>query len=319
MGDTVGSGVRAASVMGQLRGACRIYAGEGHEPAEVVRSLNRFALSLGKGEMATLIYLVLDPDSGQAVLVNAGHPPPLVRHADGRCEYLGPEPNLPLGVQPSARYVEHPVELPPDATVLLYTDGLTERRDRSLDEGFEHLAAAMGAAPTEPQAACEHVLRAMLGNEQPNDDVALLALHRTHVAAHGVDLRLPAEASALPHLRRVLRNWLDQVGADDQESYDIVLATSEAAANVSEHAYGPAEAHYEVKGTVDEGIVQIAVRDFGRWRPPRGTNRGRGLLLMNALTDDVAIHHGGAGTEVRLGKRLANPTSTSKETALVHH
>jgi anti-sigma regulatory factor (Ser/Thr protein kinase) len=212
------------------------------------------------------------------------------------------------------------VELPPAATLLLYTDGLTERRDRSVDEGFERLATAMASAPTEPQAACEEILRALLGDDQPGDDVALLALHRTQVAAHGVDLELPAEASALPHLRRVLRNWLDQLGANDQESYDLILATSEAAANVSEHAYGPAEAHYEVKGTVDQGVVQISVRDFGRWRPPRGTNRGRGLLLMNALTDDVAIHHGGAGTEVRLGKRLANPTSrTSKETGLVHH
>ena len=318
MGDVVGSGVRAASIMGQLRGACRIYAGEGHDPADVVRNLNRYAFHLGTGEMATLVYLTLDPSTGRGVLVSAGHLPPLVRHADGRCEYLCREPNLPLGVKATARYAAHPVELPPDSTVLLYTDGLMERRDSSLEVGFERLAEAMAAAPAAPGAACDHILHALLGDEQPQDDVALLAVSRTNVMTRELDLRLPAEATALPHLRRVLRNWLEQMGANDEETYDLVLAVSEAAANVSEHAYGPVEAQYQFNATADEGHVRLVVKDFGQWRAPRGSNRGRGLLLMNALTHDVAIHHSEEGTEVRLGRRLSNPTPAAKEKVLAH-
>lgn len=319
MGDVVGRGVRAASIMGQLRAACRIYAGQGHGPGEVVRFLNRFALTLGRGEMATLVYLALDPSSGEGVLVSAGHPPPLVRYADDRCEYLCPEPNLPLGVQASARYVEHPVVVPADSTVLLYTDGLMERRDSTLEAGFDRLTRAMAAAPTGPGEACTHVLDALLGEEQPGDDIALLAMRRTNVTAECLELCLPAEATALPQLRRVLRNWLGQMGANEEEVYDLVLAVSEAAANVSEHAYGPVEAQYQFTATVDEGDVQLVVKDFGQWRPPRGSNRGRGLLLMNALAHDVAIRHTDKGTEVRLGRRLVGPTRAHQEDGLVRH
>ncbi|MBA2625652.1 MAG: SpoIIE family protein phosphatase [Acidimicrobiia bacterium] len=312
MGDVVGSGVRAASTMGQLRAACRILIGQGHQPAEIVRSLNRFAIVLGEGEMATFAYLVLDPSSGRGQLVIAGHLPPLVRQADGACGYLNAEASLPLGVRANARYHEHAVELGPGSTVLLYTDGLIERRDSSLDDGFDRLSEAMAAAPSDPSEGCDFVLRSLLGDDEPGDDVALLALRRSDAAPGPFTLRLPAEPTALSRLRRALRNWLGQTGANEEETSDLTLATSEAAANAAEHAYGPIDAHYQVSATVAEGVVEIVVRDFGRWRPPRGANRGRGLLLMKALAN-VTIHRTNDGTEVRLGRRLANPRHPTQE------
>ena len=305
MGDVVGRGVRAASVMGQLRSACRIYAAQGQGPAEVVGCLNEFAHDLGAGEMATLVYLALDPASGRGRFVGAGHPPPLVRNSGGSTTYLDVEAQLPLGAVRRVTYVEHPVELEPGATVVLYTDGLVERRDASLDEGLARLATAVAAAPDDPGGCCDFVLQALLGGRRAGDDVALLALQRLDCGAEPLSLRLPAGSQTLRSLRRSLRTWLRGAGASTDETYDLTLAANEAAANAVEHAYGPVKAHYEVEAALVDGVVEIEVRDFGRWRPARDSDRGRGLLLMEGLTDDMDVERGDDGTVVRMRRRLA--------------
>jgi anti-sigma regulatory factor (Ser/Thr protein kinase) len=268
----------------------------------VVRRLNRVALDLG--EMATLVYVSFDPSSGRGRLVSAGHLPVLVRRANGECAYLEADGGLPLGVRQRAKFVERLVGVEPGSLLLLYTDGLVERRDASLDDGWERLAQAMSRAPAEPAAACDHVVQALLGTDRPGDDVALLALQRLDVPSEQLALRLPAEPGALSHLRRVLRTWLDHAGADEAETYDLTLATHEAAANVVEHAYGPGDAAWDLSARSCQGVVEIVVRDFGRWREPRGTNRGRGLRLMEAFTDHVTVDHTEEGTRVQLRRRL---------------
>jgi serine phosphatase RsbU (regulator of sigma subunit)/anti-sigma regulatory factor (Ser/Thr protein kinase) len=315
MGDVVGRGVRAASVMGQLRSACRIYAAQGSGPAEVVRCLNEFAHDLGSGEMATLVYLTLDPASGKGRFVGAGHPPPLVRSAVGRTSYLEAEPQLPLGAVRRVTYEEHPISLEPGAMVVLYTDGLVERRDRPLDDGLERLAAAVARAPEDPAGCCHDVLQALLGGHRAGDDVALLALQRLESGAEPLSLRLPAESHTLRLLRRSLRTWLRSAGAGDDETYDLTLAVNEAAANAVEHAYGPVEATYEVDALLVDGVVEIEVRDFGRWRPPRDSDRGRGLPLMEGLTDQLDVQRGEDGTVVRMRRRLETARRRSGDDA----
>jgi serine phosphatase RsbU (regulator of sigma subunit)/anti-sigma regulatory factor (Ser/Thr protein kinase) len=312
MGDVVGRGVRAASVMGQLRSACRIYAAQGQGAASVVKCLNEFAHDLGSGEMATLVYLTLDPSSGSGRFVGAGHPPPLVRSVDGSTAYLDAEPQLPLGALRRVTYDEHPVQLDPGAMVMLYTDGLVERRDASLDDGLARLAEAVAAGPHEPEACCDFVLHALLGGHRAGDDVALLALQRVEAGAEPLSLRLPAGPQTLRSLRRSLRTWLRAAGADVDEVYDLTLAANEAAANAVEHAYGPVEAHYEVDATFVDGVVEIEVRDFGRWRPARDSDRGRGLPLMEGLTDELTVERGDDGTVVRMHRRLAGSPATSR-------
>jgi anti-sigma regulatory factor (Ser/Thr protein kinase) len=80
---------------------------------------------------------------------------------------------------------------------------------------------------------------------------------------------------------------------------------TEAAANAVEHAYGPGDASFDVEAVMsDEGEVCVVVRDEGRWRPPRGHNRGRGTLLMQELMDHFEVTTGDEGTEVRMRRRL---------------
>jgi anti-sigma regulatory factor (Ser/Thr protein kinase) len=213
----------------------------------------------------------------------------------------------PLGAVADVSYAELGGALMPGATVLLYTDGLVERRDMWLDEGMERLVVeASGCAAAPPDELLERLLTALVPAGGGQDDVAALAIGLTPVASDGLALKLPAEPPVLSSLRRTLRGWLERLGASELETYDVLVAVTEAAANAVEHAYGPGDATFEVEaglGTGDD--VWVVVRDQGRWRPPRGHNRGRGTLLMQELMDHFEVTTGEEGTEVRMTRRLA--------------
>src|SRR5919109_571169 len=116
--------------------------------------------------------------------------------------------------------------------------------------------------------------------------------------------RWPAEKEALVGMRQVLRRWLRAQGATEDETFDITVATQEACANAVEHAYSPGRRTFVLEATYRAPTVRVTIRDQGRWRPPRGTNRGRGLPLMRALMERVEIEHGDAGTIVILEREL---------------
>jgi anti-sigma regulatory factor (Ser/Thr protein kinase) len=108
-------------------------------------------------------------------------------------------------------------------------------------------------------------------------------------------------------MRQALRQWLVEAGAGEDDAYDVLVATTEAAANAVEHAYGPGDASFRIEARNGaHGEITVIVRDDGAWRPPRGHNRGRGTLLMQELMDDFEVTTGEMGTEVRMSKRLAS-------------
>ena len=139
VGDVVGHGPAAAAVMAQLRAALRAYAVEDHPPAGVVERVNTLMWQLGPTAMTTLVYLVLDPAEETLELVNAGHPPPLVVAPDGEASYLPLQGTMALGASTMAKYHSETFPLPTGSTVVLYTDGLVERRGESIDDGLERL------------------------------------------------------------------------------------------------------------------------------------------------------------------------------------
>jgi serine phosphatase RsbU (regulator of sigma subunit)/anti-sigma regulatory factor (Ser/Thr protein kinase) len=302
IGDVVGRGVRAAAMMGHLRMALRAYALETESPALVAERMARFARTLERDQMSTCVYAVLDPATGKLRCANAGHPPPLLLASDGRATFLSATPGLPLGVSAQAEYTELEAELEPDGTLLMYTDGLVEKRGEAIDVGLERLRGVAAAAPLEPKALCTRVLDSLVEGS-PNDDVALLAV-RVLPRAERFALRLPAEPEALAPLRRRLGGWLAHTGAEREETYDIVLATCEAAANAIEHAYGPGDAQFDVTALAAGTEVTVEVHDRGAWRDQRDPRRGRGLAVMRELMDDVGVKSNHGGTNVRLRRRL---------------
>jgi anti-sigma regulatory factor (Ser/Thr protein kinase) len=256
--------------------------------------------------MATVAYMVLDPQALSYTLASAGHPPPLVLSRDGAIDLIEEGRGPPLGAVADVIYGEASGVLAPESTLLLYTDGLVERRDMWLDEGLERLTVeAAAAAGCEPQELLDRLLAALVPKGGGSDDVALLALQLTPMSQDRLTLRLPAEPLVLSSLRRTLRQWLEAQGAEEMEVYDVLVAVTEAAANAVEHAYGPVDAGFDVEAFASqEGEVCMVVRDQGRWRPPRGHNRGRGTLLMQELMDHFEVQTSDQGTEVRMRRRL---------------
>jgi len=301
-GDVVGHGIGAAAVMAQIRTSVRAYAVDGGRPSIVVERVNALIYDLGPPTMTTLAYVVIDPERESFEVVIAGHPPPLLIRRDGAASFLPLQGGIPLGASPMARYRSDTHELRSGETIVLYTDGLVETREAPIDEGLDRLRAA-AAGGDEPEALCARLVERMVRGE-PADDVVVIAARvpRPPERLHG---RWRAEAHELASVRQLLRRWLRVQGATDEEIADITVACQEACTNAIEHAYGPGVQEFELEATSTSGRIRVTVRDEGRWRPPRGTHRGRGLLMMRELMDSVDVRHTDAGTVVVLERALA--------------
>ncbi|MGH2763240.1 MAG: SpoIIE family protein phosphatase [Thermoleophilaceae bacterium] len=304
MGDVAGKGLAAASMVGRLRSALRAYALEGHAPARVLEQLNRLIWTeADESQMATLIYVVVDPAEGQVRWVNAGHPPPLLATDGRRPRYLEGGSSVPLGVLPFPDFEEVSMPMSPGETVVLYTDGLVERPGEHIDAGMGRLVAVVHDAPEEPEQLCDHVLRELVPHRGAPDDVALLTL-RTVPMSDRFRVEFPVAPESLASMRSLLRRWLRHVRGDDQEIAEIVTACGEAATNAIEHAGGGGGAPFEVSGQAEDRVVRLAIRDYGAWRAPRDGDHGRGLSLMRALMDTVEVTPTPEGTTVKLERTL---------------
>lgn len=302
LGDVMGKGLQAAVVMGQLRTALRAYVLEGHGPAAAMTRVDRLVQALGLGPIATLAYVIFDRDAREIRFCCAGHPPPLVIPADGEPWFLDGGRSLPLGVMEEPEHEEAVARLEPGATLLLYTDGLVEERNGSLDAALDRLRDLSAAAPSDPDELCEHLVAA-LRDEDRADDVTLLALRSLPPGRH-LELTTASDPSALGGLRERLRGWLVEAEVDDREVFEIVSAFGEACTNAIEHAVNGHDAPIKIEATLVEDLLTVTVWNSGGWRAPRGGDRGRGLPLMEALMDSVRVLPGPKGTEVRLRRRL---------------
>ncbi|MDQ3741696.1 MAG: SpoIIE family protein phosphatase, partial [Actinomycetota bacterium] len=288
-----------------LRSALRAYALDGASPSGALERLNRFLLSLAWDSMATALVLVLEPATGRLTYANAGHPPPLVLGADGKARSLKDSLSVPLGALDVPGYTEGSARLEPGASLVLYTDGLVEQRDQLIDAGIERLERALIASGgANPEASCERILRDTLGEEGSNDDVTLVVVQAELSLGETLQVELVGDPAALASFRQALRRWLSEVGAAEQEIHDITMATNEACQNAIEHAYGLSLEPFDVELSRDDGSVVIAVRDRGGWRDSVSEDRGRGLPLMRALMDEVAVEQRPTGSTVTLRRAL---------------
>ncbi len=175
IGDVAGRGLTAASVMGRIRPALRAYVLDGHGPAEALERLDRLMKEAPSPEMTTLFHLHFDPAAGSARYVRAGHPPALLRLPDGSIEQLTGPGTPPLGILEDVEYREHEVQIPAGSLLLMYTDGLIERRDTTLNRELDRLKGLVSDAPDEPRA-CLDWLEESLGADEVPDDIAMVAM-----------------------------------------------------------------------------------------------------------------------------------------------
>ncbi|ANB04411.1 histidine kinase [Streptomyces ambofaciens] len=306
VGDCVGRGLEAATVMGQLRSACRALLLQDSSPAQTLMALDQFAAGV-PGAMCTTVFCgVLDPDTGSLTYSSAGHPPGILSHPDGTTVLLDEGRSVPLAVRPGRERPEGTCTVPARATLLLYTDGLVERRRRPLTAGIDQAGEAVQAGrDVAVDELATHVMSQLAPSGGYDDDVALL-LYR-HPAP--LEVAFPAESSQLAPVRKALRSWLAQCELPPHTVQNVLVAAGEACANAIEHGHRDAPGdtvRLRAEALVDD--LRLTVADTGRWKTPQpgaNSHRGRGVALMRALMHQVTITSGTAGTTVDMHTRIA--------------
>ncbi len=315
VGDAVGHGVPAAGAMSRLRGALRSTALRDPAPGSVLAALDDFATQMDDVEGASVFYAVLDAATGELSYTGAGHPAPLIVHADGRTSFLPMTPRPPLGSIPQSGRPVRNARIEQGGTLVLFSDGAVPAADGDRGNGLERLASVAGrvVGETDVQDAevvaglADAIAEGVRGPEGRPDDVAVLVAHRRATTHPPLHLDLQAQPSALPGVRRRLGAWLTALGMSEQDRVGVMVAVGEACANAAEHAYrGSEPGPMSVTAAVDvDGLLTVTVRDQGTWRPPDRDpgDRGRGLLIMRQLVDGVTLEEG-VGTTVTMSMRL---------------
>jgi phosphoserine phosphatase RsbU/P len=189
VGDVAGSGLPAAVVMGRMRSALRAYALETADPGTALRMLDRKIQYFEPDAMATVLYGLYTPATGEFVFSSAGHLPPVLAAPGGHAAGMLPvRPDPPIGTADDPERPSAVAVIPPGALLCCFTDGLVERRDQAIDLGIGRVATTMeDLIATDPsryrpvplaEAACAAVMRTLVGNAPARDDIAMLMLHR---------------------------------------------------------------------------------------------------------------------------------------------
>ncbi|MGW3583449.1 SpoIIE family protein phosphatase [Streptomyces rubiginosohelvolus] len=305
VGDCVGRGLEAAAVMGQLRSACRALLIQDLEPARALMALDTFAATI-PGAMCTTVFCgILDSATGELRYSSAGHPPGVLRRADGSSILLEGGRGLPLAVRPGRTRPESVTVIPGRSVLLLYTDGLVERRGLSLTDGINQADLALGQGlHLPPDRLTDHLMSRLTPADGYTDDVALLIY--CHPAR--LDTAFTADGHRLAAVRDGLRSWLTACDVPGPAVQNVLVAVGEAVANAVEHAYADGThgtVRLTARATVDR--LHIEVADTGSWREPDpcpAAARGRGIPLMRRLMDHVTLTPGAAGTSVSMDTRI---------------
>jgi len=316
VGDCVGRGLPAAAVMGQLRSASQAVLLRADGPAEAVTDLDTFASRIPGAECATMFCAIIDHEAGTVSYSCAGHPPPILVTADGDHRLLDQARSLPLGMRPADwERPQATAALPAGATLMLYTDGLVERRNRPLDQGIHAAAATIAErARDHPDVVADHMMAAMTPPAGYDDDVAVL-IYRQPPAPLRVQVGAD-DPACLSYLRAELRGWLSAASIGSREASDIMIAAGEATANAVEHAPagrpdGAAPVQITLTAQAEQAVVKLTVADTGIWRPPPADReepapgtRGHGVIFMHALMNEVTFDPSADGTTVTMTKDL---------------
>lgn len=313
VGDVVGHGLAGATTMSQLRSALGAAALTSLDPTAVIDLLDSYATRVPGATATTVAYAVVDAPNETVSYCCAGHPYPLLIRPDGTVSFLKEGRRLPLASAPlSASNPSGRSELPVGSFLLLYTDGLIERRGESLDDGLQRLADVAATCVRLPAGeVCAALLAAMAPPGGYSDDVALVIVRPTGVTADSFVTAVPVDLAHVRSTRHRLQAWLRACPLPLDEAFqsDVLLGIGEALINAIEHG----SAH-DKRGIVwlevyarENGIL-ASVSDSGRWitdfAPSRPeVSRGLGLKLMHGLSDDVKTVRTLLGTRVTMSFR----------------
>ncbi|MGY1620893.1 SpoIIE family protein phosphatase [Geodermatophilus sp. SYSU D00965] len=324
VGDVVGHGVAASAAMGQLRAVLADALATETDPLAALVRADGFAARNPVLRATTLALVVIDPATGALRYASCGQPPPLLVGADGTTRFLADTGTGPLGTGSTPVLADDTLD--PGELVLLYSDGLIERPNRSVDAGMTELATVAGdaaanralplrAAASSAERVCQLTVE-LLTRTGYADDVTVLTAQRLPTPVEPLDLQAPTTRWSLRPLRVSFDEWLDALDPAESDRVALELAVWEAVANAVDHAYPPGQpGPVRLQAALGaDGVLECRISDRGRWRQPDPTvtHRGRGLLLAEQLIDRLEVHHppqadATEGTVVVLRHRLHRP------------
>ena len=239
VGDCVGRGLPAAAIMGQLRSSARALLLTGAQPAVLLEQLDSAASLIPNAYCTTVFLAILDTESGVLQYSNAGHMPAVLARAGSgsglRTTVLTDARSVPLAVRRDLPRPQASQALPPGSTLMLFTDGLVERKHESIDDGIARAADVLVNTMKLPlDVVADAVLRQLAPAAGYDDDVAMV-IYRHEL----VPLRIESDATAdkLAGIRHRLTGWLRAADVPGELAADIVLVVNEACTNSVEHAY----------------------------------------------------------------------------------
>ncbi|HEY3871434.1 MAG TPA: SpoIIE family protein phosphatase [Actinocrinis sp.] len=287
IGDVMGRGIGAAAVMGQLRAAVQAYAVMDLPPSQVMDQLNHLVCQLPQEQIATCVYAVYDPSEGTVRWANAGHLPPALVAPDGNVTLLETDLGMPLGVE-GAVFADDAKPMPGGARLLLYTDGLVECRDQSLQDRLGRLRAVLGqlcspAAPVGVGPGCARLAEALLTGAE-HDDVAVLFVAAHPAPGRKASVQLAATLEAARAARRFSVSTLEKWGATHLAD-TVCSIVSELVTNAVEHAGTAME--LRLRSRPGALVVEVADSDgrLARATPTgAGDERHRGLVIVGTLS-----------------------------------
>jgi phosphoserine phosphatase RsbU/P len=298
-GDVVGHGLQPAIIMGRLRSALRAYALLRMSPEDVLRAANRKLQLFEPGAIATVICGVLTPPFDEFRLCSAGHLPPILVHPGSEAQLLTCPPSPPLGVLPELEPTTVNSSLRDGSTLVLYTDGLVERRGESITDGLDRLRAAVHDET--PERLCAQLMDTMIGSYVPADDVAVLVFRvrprPKRSTAETAEARpllarselFACEPASVANARRFIAECVEQLGL--RHLPEVQLMVSELATNAFQHSGARFDVTVE---RLSDTTVRVEVRDFGSGTP-RLLNRGieadggRGLQIVDLLAESWGV------------------------------
>jgi PAS domain S-box-containing protein len=301
VGDCVGRGLPAATVMGQLRSSARALLLTGSEPAVLLEQLDAVANLIPDAFCTTVLVAVFDVESRVLTYSSAGHLPAVLATPKFQTSVLAGAGSVPLAVHSAHRRPQESLILTPGSTLMLFTDGLVEHRGAQIDDGIARVADLLEQTMDSPvDAVAELMLRELAPARGYDDDVAIVVC-RPPLAP----LRIEEDAAPdrLAVIRERVKAWLRSIGMPERPIADVVLAIGEACTNCIEHAYfGRSQGAVRVEADVVGDEIHIAVVDFGSWKAPtaKPNGRGRGLPLIRAVSDASLVDSTRAGTTVAM-------------------
>lgn len=313
VGDCVGRGLSAAVAMGQLRSSGRALLLAGAGPARLLEQLDSVTQLIPNAFCSTVFLAILDTGTGVMCYSCAGHLPAVLATPNSEPVLLSDARSVPLAVRRKSSRPQETVTLMPGSTLVLYTDGLVERRKASIDDGIARVTEVVVEGMNSPVGAiADAVLTTLAPPGGYDDDVAILVYRRPYPP---LVIEHDALAYELADIRHRITAWMQTVAVPEDLAADIVLAVNEACANSIEHGYRGHEkpGKVRIEAQCDGAEVQIRIIDSGSWKAvPANGNRGQGLVLIRAVSDWLELNCTQEGTTVDMSFRFFRPLSVKR-------